>query len=236
MTWKSHFVPVALALTNLSACTYLNYDVPNLPDPPASKDNGVVVLFAGWTPPGTTVDGTGMFGVTQELRSIGVNADVYAPSEWEDAAAEIERLPSASQTPIAVIGYSLGAAGAAKLAEALASKGIPVQTLVAIEPWHAPPVPCNVRDAVDIYDSDSPFSLSGRLDPGPGFDGTLQQINYSKLSQDGASLNHWTISMVEGVHRLVRNEVLDGNHVRRRPMPAGEAACIRTAMAVARQP
>ena len=231
MIWNSRFVILLLVLADLCGCTYLNYDLTDLPDPPVSDRTGMVVLFAGWTPPGTTVDGTGMYGVTQELRALGVKADVYAPSQWEDAARDVASLPNAARIPIAVVGYSLGAAGATRLASALEHKGIPIQTPVAIEPWHALPVPCNVREAVDIFSSDSVLSLSSRLEPGPGFAGALKQVNYSAISEGGGILNHWTISVVDGVHRMVRAEVLEGNHVRGHPATAGEAACTLTATA-----
>jgi surfactin synthase thioesterase subunit len=102
------------------------------------------MLFAGWTPPGTNVVGTGMYEVTQELRSVGVRADTYTPDQWETAVSEVESIPGATDVPIAAVGYSLGAAGATKLANALAAAGIPVQTLVAIEAWSPVPVACNV--------------------------------------------------------------------------------------------
>ncbi len=225
-----------LLLADPSGCTYLNYEVPDLPDPPAAEHKGMVVLFAGWTPPGTTVEGTGMYGVMEELRAIGVKADVYAPSQWEEAARYVASLPTTGRLPISVVGYSLGAAAATKFASALEFAGKPIQTLVTIEPWQALPVPCNVREAVDIFHSDSFLSLSSRLEPGPGFDGILKKVNYSKVSQDGSGLNHWTISMVDGVHRLVREEILDGDRVRRRPMPEGETTCIKTAVAAAQRP
>jgi hypothetical protein len=82
-----------------------------------------------------------------------------------------------------------------------------------------------VRKAVDIFTSDSFLSLSSRLEPGPGFVGLLEPINYSALTADHYSLNHWTISMVNDVHLLVQKKVLEGDHVRRFPAPPGAGAC-----------
>jgi pimeloyl-ACP methyl ester carboxylesterase len=214
---------ITLVLLCLPGC--YSVDSSSLPNPPLSQDKGMVILFAGWTPPGTSVVGTGMYDITQQLRAIGIRAEIYAPDQWENAATDTASLPQAPIAPIAIVGYSLGAAAATRLASALADKGIPVETLVVIEAWAPVPIACNVRKAVDIFSSDSFLSLSSRLDPGSGFSGSLEQVNYSELTGGRYSLDHWTISKFDNVHGIVRQEILEDGRVRRRPAPAGQGVC-----------
>jgi hypothetical protein len=115
------FVPVLLGL---SGC--VTHDTPGVPNPPLSAERGAVVLFSGWTPNGTTNVATGMFGLTQELRRTGVTADFYTPQQWEEASGALAGMPDARSVPIAIVGYSLGANGATRLAGALRQAGIPV--------------------------------------------------------------------------------------------------------------
>jgi pimeloyl-ACP methyl ester carboxylesterase len=198
-------------------------DTPGVPNPPLSAEKGVVALFSGWTPEGSTNLATGMYGLTQELRAIGIRANFYTPQQWPDAARALAEMPDARSVPIAMVGYSLGGKGVTSLADALRRGGIPVQTLVTVEAWEPIPVACNVRMAVDIFAPEIIFALSSRLQPGPGFTGQLQRVEYNP--HGGDLFGHFTISVFDSLHRFIRDIVLDGDRVRRFPPTAGEAAC-----------
>jgi len=110
---------------------------PDLPNPP-SKDQLVVILFVGGLLPervGTSVVGTGMYEIARQLRSIGIRAEVYASDQRENAGTEVANLPEARFAPIAIVGYTFGAVGTTRLARLPKDRGIPVETLVAIEAW-----------------------------------------------------------------------------------------------------
>jgi hypothetical protein len=202
---------------------------PGIPDPPLSQAVGIVLLFSGWTPYGTTNVGTGVYVLTQKLRAIGVRAEVFTPQQWGEAAAMVRDLPNARQWPIAIIGFSLGAEGATRLADALKSSAIPVQILVAIEAWHAIPVACNVRYAIDISAPDRVWSLSDRLEPGAGFTGSPERVIYSPVSADNP-LGHFTMSLFDNLHELIKKQVLVGNKVARRLAPPTEAMCFASTL------
>ncbi len=221
---RGRVMAVALGML-VSACSS-EPNLVHLRNPFFSPDKGVVVLFAGWTMPGGNVFGSGMDEVTQELRARGVRAFVYNPNRWQDVAAEIGAVPSAARGPIAIIGYSFGGDSATRLADALRQSRIPVQTLLVVEAWGAIPIACNVRGAIDIFNSNSLIALSSRIVPGPGFSGSFEQVNYGALTDNRDGLNHWTMATFGAVHRIVLDKILDGDALRRRPAPPGEAACI----------
>ena len=217
---------LAMVMTSLGACEGARVDYGGLPNPQLSEDVGLVIVFTGMAGRGEDLTGTGMDGVTQQLRAFGVSAQVWSPVEWREAANTVVAHPGARRMPVAIVGYSAGAAAATQVAHALNEASIPVQTLIVIEARNPRPVSCNVRRAVDLFNSRSVFSLSQRLRPGPGFSGELKEINYSTLTVNSAKLDHWSISQESTLHRLTREEVLIENKVRSRPQPSGEATCM----------
>jgi pimeloyl-ACP methyl ester carboxylesterase len=219
---------LVLALLGLAGCFYFGpTDYPRVPNPPFSKDKGIVILFVGFSFKGQDVT-SGMDIAAQELHRRGITAQSTLPPEREDEAKRLAALPGIRSTPVAVVGYSIGGPTATWLAEALKNAGVPVQTLVVIEGWGTGMVPCNVRKAVDIFNRGL-LSVSKSLVPGPGFTGEIEQIDYAELPGARPDLNHYNIAWAEDVRRLIMNEVLDGDRVRTRPAPPGEAACLTNA-------
>ena len=228
--------PLLLALLALSGCYFGPTDYPRYPDPPFAAEKGVVMLFVGLTVRGQDLT-SGMDIVTQDLHRRGISARSLAPEEWQDAATRIAQLPGAREVPVAAIGYSVGGSAVTEFAEALKAVGIPVQTLVVIEGWPPSAVPCNVRKAIDVYSMgllSGPLGIlshGGRsLGRGPGFSGELQQLNLSAFP-DLSDLNHFNISWSGSVRRMIEQEVLDGDRVRRQPPVPGEGACFARAPA-----
>lgn len=71
-----------------------------------------------------------MCGITRQLRSIAIRAEVQPPDQWENAGTEAASLPEARSAPIALSATCLAPL---KLARLLGDEEIPVETLVAIK-------------------------------------------------------------------------------------------------------
>jgi hypothetical protein len=84
-------------------------------------------------------------------------------------------------------------------------------------------VACNVRSAIDIFAPEVIWSLSTRLEPGPGFTGSLEPVEFKALGGD--LFGHFTISVFDNLHRLIQEMVLEGDRVRRRSPATGEPEC-----------
>lgn len=100
--------------------------------------------------------------------------------------------------PVILIGHSLGANGAIRIAEQLQKAGIKVDLLVSLAATSPHPVPANVRRAVNYY-----FKTHGWGEPlvaGAGFHGRLLNKDYS----DRAEVGHFNIDK----QKAVQNEIL----------------------------
>jgi hypothetical protein len=219
---------LAAALGLLGGCVTSNWG--DHPDPPLTEDKGVVIMFTGLTlvPGVDAVWNSGVSTATQEIRDAGVPAEIYAPQEWEKALQYVKTLPDARHLPVAIVGYSLGAHAGTELARALKDAGIPVQTLVALEPFDAIPVSCNVSYALDVH-SDVLTVMTGSFESESGFTGTMEDWTYHLPDP----VFHFTVVADSNIRALVLQKILDGAGVRRRPPPAGETACLSNAMPVA---
>ena len=176
-------LPILLSV-GLSACVSSVIVQEGGLENPQITEKGVVVLFAGLTPAGDTMANSGMFALTQDIRTAGIRADVYNPSHWQKAADMILAQPDVASVPIAVGGYSMGGGAATRFAERLRSAGIVVQTLLVFEPYYPAPVACNVREAIDMYGGAGSFNFSKRLLPSRTFRGHLTQVNWTKWNPE----------------------------------------------------
>jgi pimeloyl-ACP methyl ester carboxylesterase len=219
------FLLAALGL--LGGCVPSNWG--DHPDPPFSEDRGVVILFSGLSlmPGVDAVWNSGMTSAAQEIRDAGVPAEIYTPQEWEKASQYVETLPNARHLPVAIIGYSLGAHAGTQLAKALKDAGIPVQTLVVLDPFDAIPVSCNVSYALDVH-SDVLRVLTGSFEAESDFTGTMEDWTYHLPDP----VFHFTVVVDKDIRALVLKNILDGAGVRRRPPPAGVSGCMPNAFPV----
>ena len=95
----------------LGACGSM--DVALEREQPAPTKVGVVFLFPGFNLPGDTFVTSGTHTLTRKIRSLGVCAEIDYASEWEAAADRyLAEGTNPTATPIAVVGYSLGASSA----------------------------------------------------------------------------------------------------------------------------
>jgi pimeloyl-ACP methyl ester carboxylesterase len=210
---KPSWSPVLAGLVLLAGLPSCASRFPNFqeaPQPAAPPESGRVILFTGLNWSGESHSGTGTDALAQEIRRAGVPSTVYRPDDWARATDEIltlEPRPSA----IAVYGYSAGGTAAARFAERLGGAGVQVETMVLLEAWRSAEVACSVR-----------FAIQYRLQPGEALSPERPQctrvsnelIDADLVARGG--LEHLSVAVDPDVMRLVMQQLVQGNWVRRR--------------------
>jgi hypothetical protein len=109
-----------------------------------------VIMLRGWF----GVFSTGLDGLSDELKSKGINAVVAGHLYWTTALAEIEKERAAGKyRPIVLIGHSQGANNVIDISRSLQQKNIPVDLVITLAPFLQYPMPNNVLRAVNFYQS-----------------------------------------------------------------------------------
>ncbi len=203
----------------LGACA--NLDVVLEGAPPAPTKAGAVFLFPGFNLPGDTYTTSGTQTLTRKIRSLGVRAEIDYASQWEAVAERyLAEGADLATTPVAVVGYSLGADSAVEFARKLGQAGVKVQTLVVVEPFSRVRVPGNVARALNIFTGGGVWS--SKIEPDRDFTGSLENFVFN----DGTANDHWSLNRIDKVYEMVVAEVLDEYGVRprwpeyARPTPA----------------
>jgi hypothetical protein len=136
----------------------------------APRPAGQVHLFRGVF----GIDG-GITELQQEMARRGIPATAYSPGEWESLAtalADAER-SGRGVGRLVLVGYSLGGAQATKLSQELAQAGIPVDLLITLDAPDPLPVSGNVREAVNLYQTQAGFFRGRPLVASDSFRGRL---------------------------------------------------------------
>jgi len=134
----------------------------------------------------------GMDALARKLQGIGIAASVHDQGSFLRPYGAVDAITNAAmgaarqgQRPI-LIGHSMGADAALKVAVNLAGEDIAVPLLVCFDPtsfrllFGPPPVPGNVARALCFYQEISPLGR-GILRTAPDFKGTLVQERISTL-------------------------------------------------------
>jgi hypothetical protein len=142
----------------------------------------------------------GLDQLADKLSRAGIASNVYGPQEGDSVAAEaIRDYRSHKVHSIILIGHSLGAGGVVLVAEQLETAGVPVSLLISLDPVSTMAVPRNVRRVVNFYIAGSGAALVA----GPGFRGSLQNINVSGVP----GMDHMTIQATAAMHRRMMSYV-----------------------------
>ncbi len=97
----------------------------------------------------------GVDRLTQQINETGIRAHVYQDDQWAALARTIRREyeGKSDAEPLVLIGHSYGADDVIRIARELDEANVRVDLLVTLDPVTPPPVPKNVRHAVNIYQS-----------------------------------------------------------------------------------
>lgn len=182
------------SLLATGGCTPMRYAP--LPGPP----RGRVVLLRGLA----NIFSTGLNVLTAQLRAADFDATVHNHTEWDDLTEATLRAARAGRLvrPFAVVGHSLGADDAIRLAGALGAAGVASDLLVTFDPtWvtQVPPGPLRVVNYYQAHDG-----VERVLSAGPGFSGKLENrlvrdANHLTIEKE-PRLHDQVIAMLEGLH------------------------------------
>jgi pimeloyl-ACP methyl ester carboxylesterase len=160
---------------------------------------------------------TGVDDLTRQINRSGVRAHVYQDDQWSELARTIAREYRAAPDtePLVLIGHSYGADDVIRIARELDRANVPVDLLVTLDPVTPPPVPKNVRQALNIYQSNGawdalPFLRGVPVRADAGFVGRLDNFDIKKDRRDllEPGTDHFNIEKKGAVHEEVVGHVL----------------------------
>jgi pimeloyl-ACP methyl ester carboxylesterase len=203
-------VAIGLTATEANAATVARQQAT-----PRASRYGQVYLMRGLL---GTVLTNGVDELAVKLRQRGVDAPVYSYGDYDTLADQaIAKYRAGNHGPIIIIGHSLGAISAIDMAKKLQQNRIPVSLIVTFGPIGDLSVPANVTSVVNYYQSKS-YS-NGRILRGPGFHGSLANIDLEKSKE----INHLNMVNAASLHAQTVSRVLSliGGH---KPVAATPAA------------
>ncbi|MGD9924469.1 MAG: thioesterase domain-containing protein [Pseudorhodoplanes sp.] len=144
----------------------------------------------------------GMDEMAAKLRAQGFNPQVVGHRQWQATADTIAQAYRSGQTaPIILVGHSLGANNAARMATRLQGKGVPVAYLATFDPTQTFTVPGNVRYFANFYQNNG-FGRRASFAPSRH----KEKVNLNLTSSPG--LNHRNIDQSRRLHDIVIARVL----------------------------
>jgi hypothetical protein len=142
----------------------------------------------------------GMDTLAAELNRRGVYATVNNYADWQSLADQAAaNYRSNKESPIILIGHSLGADAVMEMAAYLGDRGIPVALVVPFDGTQSFPASSNVARVLNVTQRDYAYMRRG-----PGFHGTLTNFDVS----GDPNISHTTIDKSPRLHARVISEVL----------------------------
>jgi hypothetical protein len=134
------------------------------------KPAGQVHLFRGVF----GIDG-GITDLQQEIARRGIPAIAHDPGALDGLATAIATAERAGRGHgrIVLVGYSLGGAQATRLSQELGQAGVPVDLLITLDAPDPLPVSGNVREAINLYQTQAGFFRGRPLVASQSFRGRL---------------------------------------------------------------
>jgi pimeloyl-ACP methyl ester carboxylesterase len=133
----------------------------------------------------------GLDELAAKLNKRGVPATVYGPMSAGSVASDaISGYKSGKVRNIVLIGHSLGGGTVFSVAESLKDAKIPVALMIVLDAAGGP-APASVRRVVNYYVG------GGTVTAGPGFRGSVQNIDVSKTP----GMDHMAIQSTNSMHQ-----------------------------------
>lgn len=173
--------------------------------PLAGPPKGRVVALRGLA----NVFSTGMNVLTADLRAAGYDASVHSHIEWSGLATQIVAEDRAGRLPhpLALVGHSLGADDAIRMAARLGEHGVTPDLVVTFDPTIVRRVPPGPLQVVNFHQEND--LVNRLLEPGEGFDGVIENRRVSGVS-------HLSIDKSPRLHAAVMR-MLDRLHAAAAP-------------------
>ena len=161
---------------------------------PAGVGRGRVVVLRGLA----NVFSTGMDRLAARLAAAGYRVELGNHLEWQAAAGRLVAAERSSRLPrpVAVIGHSLGADDAIRLAGTAGEAGVATDLLVTFDPVWVSRVSTGPRRVLNFYLA---LGIWGRsLGAAPGFTGTIENVDVGPLG-----VTHFDIEKSAALHARV---------------------------------
>lgn len=144
----------------------------------------------------------GMDVMAAKINRTGVYAVSASYTQWQELADRIVARDRAKQVsyPIVIMGHSLGANDASKMATYLGNRGVKVSYVVMFDPTEPGYVGKNVGTVVNYYIPDG----NNRVYKGAGFTGKIQNISMAGRGD----ITHTTIEKNGGLQARVIGHVM----------------------------
>jgi hypothetical protein len=112
---------------------------------------GNVYLLRGWI----GIFSAGIDNLTAKINEHGVRAQQYQDDQWSTLADAIVAKYHGVKNPepLCLVGHSYGADDVVRIAKRLKEDGIAVDLLITLDPVTPPAVPSNVRECLNLYQS-----------------------------------------------------------------------------------
>ncbi len=144
----------------------------------------------------------GMDVIAVKINRSGVYAVSTSYTQWQELADNIIARDKAGKVsyPLIIMGHSLGANDASKMASYLGNRGVKVSYVVMFDPTEPGYVGKNVGKVVNYYIPNG----DNRVYKGSGFSGSLQNVSMSNRED----ITHTTIEKNPGLQARVIGEVM----------------------------
>lgn len=152
----------------------------------------------------------GMDSMAVKIRREGIYAMDTSYTKWEEIAQDIVARAKRKEVsyPLVIMGHSLGANDASKMATYLGQNGVRVDYVVAFDPTEPGYVGKNIRRVINFYLPNG----KNRIRAGSGFKGTLKNIDVS----DMPGIKHTNVEKSANLHRQVIGRVVKMTRKKRR--------------------
>ena len=146
--------------------------------------------------------GLDQFG--KELSKLGVENCVFNHSVWQSLANDIVERSYRGEVsfPVIIIGHSLGANIAPKMATIIGRHNIPVAYVVMLDPVEPTFVGKNVEEIRNYY---LPKRNDNTLHPLQDFDGDLENVNVKRFG----GFDHFNIDENRQLRDLMKSRIID---------------------------
>ena len=157
-----------------------------------------VILLRGWF----GVFSTGLDGIADQLKALGIKAEVAGHLNWSNEVADILRDRAAGHSgPLVLVGHSQGANNVIDMARSLQAYNVTIDLMVTLSPFMQNPVPANVVKAIDYYQGPG---WGQPLEPDRGFQGELVNINLV----DDPTISHISMDKSTKVQAEIVREIV----------------------------
>ncbi len=139
----------------------------------------------------------GLDKLADKLNKHGVPATVYGPMSADSLSSDaIADYKAGKVKKIVLIGHSLGGGAVISVAETLEEEKIPVALMIVLDASGGP-APANVHHAINYYVD------GGMVTAGPGFHGSLQNIDVSNMP----GMDHMAIQSMSAMHQKMISNI-----------------------------